>query len=211
MIPKVVHRIWFGPHPMRQELIHWGRTWEKFGYDVQHWTERNLPALINQAAYDLIGQRPPNTGIAPHHLGIWTQRADLVSYELIWQYGGIYANCDIEPLRDLHDLVGADEAFCGWETEHTVVCNALFGAVPHHPWIGDCITHAGRRLQDLAHFQTMQQQTGPGCISQALYDHPEVTVYPRQFFYPYGFEEMELEHQPHPDAWTSHHWGHTRG
>ncbi len=211
MIPKVVHRIWFGPEPMRTELVDWGHAWERFGYQVHLWTESNLPDLRNQHEYDQTAIRGVQTGCAPRRLGVWTQRADIVSYELVWRFGGIYANCDIEPLRDVHDLLDGIDAFCGWEVEETIVCNAIFGAAAAHPWMNTTIERLPHRFRNLAMYQTMQMQTGPHLLTEATGDHPEVTVFPKHTFYPYGFEEMDREHDAHPDSFTAHHWGHTRG
>lgn len=211
MIPRVVHRCWFGPHEMRDELVRYGKQWEDLGYEVKLWTEENLPPLVNQFEYDQIAKRGVNTGIAPAHLGVWTQRADLVSYELINLYGGIYANCDIEPLRPLDPLLEGIDAFAGWEVQDAVVCNAIFGATKGHPFIRNCIDLLPHRFRSPADYPTMQLQTGPGLITAARHG-TAVTIFDRELFYPYGFEQMtpDVERASYPDSYTAHHWAHTK-
>lgn len=207
VIDKVVHRIWFGPEPMRQELHDYADAWKRFGYTVEHWTETNLPPLQNQQIYDEIDM--PETGCAPARLGKWTQRADLASYELVYQFGGIYANCDIEPLRDLTPLLADVECFAGWELQDEVACNALFGATPGHPFWKRVIEALPAQYQAET---AMQRQTGPWLLTYVADQHPdEIRLFDQAVFYPYAFTEMDREHDRFPDAYTSHHWGHTRG
>lgn len=210
LIPKVVHRIWFGPEPVPDDYVRFGEAWERFGYEVRHWSEANLPELVNRREYDACATRGVNTGIAPRRLGVWTQRADLVSYELVWRFGGIYSNMDMEPRRPFDDLLDGVEAFAGKENNDSV-CNALFGATAGHPFVAKCVELAAARFWDLGNFQSMQQQTGPGTITAAAAAVPDVRVFPTELFYPFSFEDMSREHDDWPDAFAVHHWGHTRG
>ena len=98
---------------MRAELVAYGRSWERLGYDLKLWAETNLPPLTNQQLYDDLEHLVVNAGGGDPALGLWVQRADLVSYELIFQLGGIYANTDMEAIRRI-PLDGV-EAFAGME------------------------------------------------------------------------------------------------
>jgi mannosyltransferase OCH1-like enzyme len=210
-IAPVVHRIWFGDVPFPDEYVRYGKAWETLGYKTRLWRETDLPVLVNQDEYEQIGRRGVNTGIAPQHLGVVTQRADLVSYELVRLYGGIYANCDIEPLREL-PLDGVT-AFAGWEVQGAVICNALFGAEPHHPFVEACVNLLPHRFRSPADYPTMQLQTGPGLITAAYtVCQDDVKVFDQQQLYPYGFQEMtpDVEAACYPDAFTAHHWGHRK-
>lgn len=210
MIPEVVHRIWFGPKPMRRELIEFGKTWERHGYDLKLWTEANMPPLRNQWVYDEIARRGVNVGGGVPELGVWVQRADIVSYELLYEFGGIYANTDMECLRRLP--LGGVNAFAGIE-EDRWLSNALMGCVPGHPlfgWIVDEIEPRYRELSD----QPMNGVTGPHLLTAAHHLNPgKLKVFPKEAFQPvlYHPDDMRREWDDHPDAYTVQHWGHTRG
>ena len=214
MIPKVVHRCWFGPHPMRQELIEFGHSWERHGYETVLHTEQtlDLESLETWPILREIRDGPPViVGGGVPELGVWVQWADVVSYELIWRYGGIYANTDIELLRPLDDLLGESTAFAGLEND-TFICNALFGATPEHPFFRELLDDLPARFAaGRAVGQAMNEITGPYCITAAQARTGRLEVFPPQTFYPFGYLEMDREWDDHPAAYTRHHWGHTRG
>lgn len=209
LIPKVVHRIWFGPHEMRDELEQFGESWERHGYEVRLWTEANLPPLRNQAVYDGITEQNVNVGCGVPELGKWVQRADIASYELIWRYGGIYANTDMECLRSLDEILGGVRAFAGFEIDR-YLSNALMGCTPRHAFFDAVIRELPNRYRTNPG-APMSEQTGPHLLTEVATRRTDLTMFDRKFFNPYWFEDMEREWDDHPDAYTSHHWGHTRG
>lgn len=208
MIPRTVHRIWFGPHPMPDEYKAYREKWESFGYEVTDWTENDLPVLRNRDVYD-----DPNIGASTGggiaELGVWVQRADVVSYELIWRYGGIYANTDIEPLRPFDDLLDGVSAFAGIEQEH-FLGNAVMGCEAGHPFFDRVIEVLPGRYFSMVGVP-MNGTTGPHLLTAVASERDDLTVFPAETFYPYLYSEMDREHGEHPDAYTAHHWGHTRG
>lgn len=212
-IPKVVHRCWFGPHEMRDELYAYERSWERHGYATFLWGEHNLPDdLETRPLLDQIREFGVNVGGGVPELGVWVQWADVVSYELVYRYGGIYANTDMECLRSLDKLLDGVSAFAGLE-QGEFIGNALFGAVPHHPFFRELLDELPERYDVRARQlgQPMNEVTGPYCITDAQARTGLLTVFPSSHFYPYLYGEMHREHDEHPDAYTSHHWGHTRG
>jgi mannosyltransferase OCH1-like enzyme len=208
VIPKVVHRIWFGPEPMRDELVQFGESWERHGYEVQLWTEDNLPDIVNAGIY-----YDPNIGLnvggGVHRLGVWVQRADLVSYELLWRFGGIYANTDMECLRSLDPILEGVEAFAGYEQEH-FLSNALMGCTPGHPFFKAVIDKLPYRYHSMPGCP-MNTTTGPHLLTDVANLRDDLTRFPAEFFNPFLYTEMGREWDDFPDAYTRHHWGHQKG
>lgn len=195
---------------MRQELIDFGNKWEALGYDVKLWTEQNLPELRNQALYDKLPDVGVNTGGGVPELGVWVQRADIAAYELAWQFGGIVANCDIEPLKPLDRILNGINAFAGWEIQNEFVCNALMGCTQHHPFFGAVIERLPWRWEEkLGH--PMNEQTGPHLITEVAKRVQGLTVFPQHYFYPFSYTEMQREDDEFPDSYAKHRWGHQRG
>lgn len=195
---------------MRQELVDFGHKWESFGYDVCLWTEKNLPELRNQALYDKLPEVGVNTGGGISELGVWVQRADIAAYELLYEYGGVYANTDIEPLKSFDRILNGVQAFAGWEIQDQFVCNALMGCVPQNRFFDLLIDMLLARWESLPG-RPMNEQTGPHLLTAAHRANPGLTVFPQHYFYPYSYVEMGREWDEHPDSYASHHWGHTRG
>jgi len=213
LIPKIVHRIWFGPHKMRDELVRYGETWREHGYETILWTEDSLPYDCEmRPLMDRIAQHGVNVGNGVPELGEYVQWADVVSYWLVWKYGGIYANTDMECLRSLDPLLEDVTAFAGIEAGE-FIGNALFGATPGHPFFRELLDDLPSRYEARQSVgQPMNENTGPHCITDAHKRNPGLlTVFPQERFYPYSHVEMSREWDEFPDAYTSHHWGHTRG
>lgn len=202
MIPRVFHRIWVGG-PMPDHLAAYGDTWAQHhpGWDHQLWTETNMPALRNQQLYDDAER------IAPGHEGQF--RADVARYELLARHGGVYVDCDLEcrkPIDDLCDVA----AFAAWEHTDRWVNNAFMGAVPGHPFLVALI--AG-----LAQHVRRRPGERPNKLSGPQYLTPvyrrfarDVTVYPKDWFYPYLWSELDRQGEDFPDAYAVHHWNHRR-
>ena len=65
------------------------------------------------------------------------QLAGLVRLEVLWRYGGVYVDMDIEPLRPFDDLLRLP-GFVGTE-DGAVLTDALLAAEPGHPGFRACI------------------------------------------------------------------------
>jgi mannosyltransferase OCH1-like enzyme len=157
------------------------------------WTERNLPPLVNQAAFDE-GKNP-------------AQRGDVLKYELIHRFGGVYLDMDFECLRNIEPLLGDVEAFAAWESDECVNV-ALFGAAAGHPALREVIA----RLPESLRSETPGRQdlsTGPGLFTGVIHGHPDVVLFGPELFYPYHFSEKHRRSESFPSAYAVHHWAYS--
>ena len=102
-IPKIIHQIWVGPNKIPDRSVHFIRRIQELHPEFEHrlWTNADLiPA--NFENYELIMSRPS-----------WAQKADLMRYEILYRYGGVYLDIDFEVFKNLSDLL----------THPLVVCN----------------------------------------------------------------------------------------
>lgn len=204
MIPRTLHRIWFGP-PMPEHLAAYGETWRAQHPDWEHvlWTEANLPPLKNQQLFDDAER------IAPRNVG--QLRADVARYELLLEHGGVYVDCDLECLRPIDELLAVGvSCFAGWESPGRWVNNAILGAEPGHPFLAAIVEgldenvaeHLGARPNVL---------TGPQYVTPVYRRYADaVTVYPQAHFYPYLWSELERSAETFPDSYAVHHWHNRR-
>ena len=220
MIPRAIHRVWLHPPgpPMPEEFRVYGRRWAALhpAWPVRDWdTVGTLGPLRNQALFDA----PP-----PAHLH--RCRADVVRLELLWRFGGVYLDTDVEPVRPLGPLLRAVEergasAFIVWSANRwkgrRLVSNAVMGAEPGHHWIGKAMealpgsvaAHPGRALA----FQTVHYLTdllGPlkdGMNKDGVLVLPETTFYPRSILERRAGRGVPVG----PDTYGVHHWAHSRG
>src|SRR5271166_1277517 len=121
MIPRIIHQVWVGDSEMPPLAQGWREQMQRLHPDWKHhlWTESTIGQL---PGLELLGQCRSQSA-----------RANVVRLAAINVHGGIYLDSDCEVIRPLDDLLN-HEAFAALEDPH-YVCNAVFGAVPNHPWI----------------------------------------------------------------------------
>jgi hypothetical protein len=131
MIPHIIHQIWLGGEPPTQVRT-WLKGWCNHHPEWEHrlWTDENRPSLRNEAAF----LRAPS----------FAMKADLLRYELLLDWGGIYIDADFECHRAIDDLVRSRSLLL--VSEFGVVCNGFIGADAGEQFIGALVAEAGRRI-----------------------------------------------------------------
>jgi mannosyltransferase OCH1-like enzyme len=193
MIPQVFHRIWFGPNPMPHLYQGFWGEWQRLHPDWQFktWDYSNLPHLLNQPSFEDCGVKWP--ALSRYHDGIEQEvmRADIAAYDLIYQFGGVYLNCDLEPYKPITPLLEDVTAFAAWERPG-FIGNAIFGATPHHPFFRDIIDALPTRVE---HGWPMENATGTKLITNTYHINPhDLTLYDTDTLY--------------DGDYVKHHWGH---
>ncbi|MCI9439419.1 MAG: hypothetical protein HFH85_20175 [Lachnospiraceae bacterium] len=94
-IPKVIHYCWFGRNPIPDRNKRCMESWKKFcpDYEIVEWNEDNYNVAKNnymKQAYDA-----QKYGYVP----------DYARIDILYRYGGIYLDTDVELVRSLDDLL----------------------------------------------------------------------------------------------------------
>lgn len=205
MIPRVVHRIWLDD-PMPALFADYGQRWQALhpGWEIRDWRDSaELPPLRNQALFDAARDLVPRD---------WKRfQADLLRLELLDQAGGVYADCDVEPLRPFDDLLG-HQVLVAYSPNRgrdgqRLLTQAVLGAEPGHPFIDACITgmpEAVRRYGD----RPLAQMIGPHHITRVWQASPHgVQPLPEQTFYPQSVADRDAGRPADLDgAYCWHRW-----
>lgn len=202
MIPRLVHRLWLGS-PEPEWLRGFAAGWRRPGWELWQWGDDDVAALFpltNQDVYDRAEE------IAPANVG--QLRADVLRYELLYRFGGVYVDADFECLRPIDGLLEAD-CFAAWEVQDRWAANGIMGATLGHPFIARLIDGLEARVVD-PQGRRPNRLTGPHYLTTLARAHPEeITVFPQDWFFPYGWREIR-ERKP-GDRWPKealavHHW-----
>lgn len=224
---KKIHRLWLGPKPMPRKYIEYGLQLVDMnpGWTVYEWRANDIKEIINKSVWDAIGQTPKSSIPMDRDRAIAVQRADVLGYELIWKHGGIYMNCDIQPLRPFDELieeVGDDAAFAGYEGVYNgrkFLVNAVLGGPPKHPFWGRCIADLDARYFN-GWQRPMEQTTGPWLVTETFehwnQEDGKFVDLPQHYFNPVHFHQIEtggdasdrVDYAKSLGAYTLHHWGH---
>jgi mannosyltransferase OCH1-like enzyme len=195
-IPHQFHRIWLGG-PMPDEFRRFGDTWleQHPGWTMRQWGDDNLPPMRNQTLFDAIESA--------------SQKSDILRFELLWLYGGVYVDTDFECRQSIEPLLEGVQVFAAREID-SQVSGAIVGSVPEHPFIGMLIDSLPGSLGEHGR-ATPAYSTGPGFVSRCLkiWDSEgkePVTIFPASYFYPYLWYEKQKRFAKFPDAYAVHHW-----
>lgn len=212
LIPRIIHQIWIGGSPIPKEFLVFAAGWRRLHPDWEYclWTDGQLPDLVNDGVFHAI---PSLAG-----------KADVLRYELIWRFGGIYVDMDFECLRPVDPLLEDISAFIADQRVNRPI-NGLFGSQREHGF-------ACALVRDLpASFATHRglfHQTGPGFLRRTFYRFlgPDFTHerhgrgvlhrsrdtllaimgFESSVFCPYDSHEKHRRHERFPDAYAVHHW-----
>lgn len=175
LIPKIIHQIWIG-----------GKVPEKFKPLMQTWKDKHPDWEYKLWTDDEVAQftfENPKAFQTAKNMG---SKADILRYEILYQYGGVYIDCDFECIKPLDPLVYAHEFFAGI-AGFDYLGNAVIGAKPQLPLF--------KKLSSIMNSWTPDQleqpwlNTGPLVFTRQVWaylkQNPEKgIVYPVKFFHP---------------------------
>lgn len=133
------------------------------------------------------------------------QRADLIRLDALYTYGGVYLDSDMVLVKSLDELAAHYHFFIGTE-DGWHLTNAQIAAAAQHPAIDAIITFLEENEPDWS--LPPNETTGPVLFSRLLGWRPDVTVLPRETFYPYNWNEQTVRH-PHRGSYAEHLWAHS--
>jgi len=209
-IPRVLHRIWLDD-PMPAELAGYGAQLAALheGWELRDWrSTAELPPLRNQELFDRAEELCPRD---------WKRfRSDLVRLELLWLYGGIYLDCDVEPLRPLDPLLD-HAAWVVWSPNRgphgrRLLTQAVLGSEPGHPFMDACIAAAPPSV-DRYGGRPLAQVVGPWMVHRVWESQqwPDVAVLPARAFGPQSNRDRDRGMPVDLDGAFGHHkWANTR-
>lgn len=106
MIPKIIHYCWFGGNPLPESAKKCIASWRMFlpDYEIKEWNESNFD--VYQCAYVA----------EAYHAKNWAFVSDYARMWILYKYGGLYFDTDVEVIRNMDDII-ARGPFMGCEGE----------------------------------------------------------------------------------------------
>jgi hypothetical protein len=214
-IPKVFHRIWLGTQPIPDDFRRYGELWLSLNpeWKMQTWTDENLLEIRNRSEFNNCEK--------------FAQKADVLRYELLWRFGGVYIDMDFEPLKPLGQAFDGINAFFADEKPGTPAIGIL-GSVPSDPFFEHLIEALPASIR--AH-TGVSEATGPMFFARELaryfaadwhirrlgeiWEHVDwrrsrwLYGYESRYFYPYGYWEPQRRGERFPGSYAVHHWAHS--
>lgn len=202
-IPKVIHQIWIGHLPPPNNLL---QTWKEKNPEYEYilWDEariaRDLSYRVCHAQVDIV---PEING-----------KADILRWEILYQYGGFFFDADsvcLKPLLDEFRHVPGNGFSC-FENESMreglVACGSM-GFIPQHPLVGR-ILESIRNPENQTLLTTTRAwySVGPGVLTRIYNETPieeKITVFPSYMFLPR--HHTGLTYTGHEQVYAYQFWG----
>ena len=179
VIPKIIHAIWFSGEPMPGLYERCLESWKKYAPDfaIKIW--------------DLSSYRPDHCRFFDQAIADknWAFASDYARADLLYRYGGIYMDLDVEMLRPIDDLLYHD-AYMSFESLDRIECGSGMGAKPGHPILRE-ICESYEKRPYLKEDGSWDNSTCPVRYTQVIERHglikdgsfqsvEDITIYPFQ-------------------------------
>lgn len=202
LIPKAIHYCWFGKNPIPAQHRKWMESWKKLcpDYEIKEWNESNYDITKNK--YMLQAYENEKWGFVP----------DFARLDIIYHYGGIYFDTDVELLKNIDDLL-FQKGFAGFESDDRVAFGLGFGAVKGLPVIKKLLDFynemeftdslTGKMNMTASPIYQTQVLKESGLVANGEYQVvDDLTVFPRKVLNGRGIEQNILSN----DSRAMHHY-----
>lgn len=194
-IPKVIHYCWFGGNPLPELAIKCIESWKKYlpDYEIKEWNEQNFD--VNRTAYSA----------EAYALKKYAHVSDYARFWILYNYGGIYFDTDVEVIRPIDDII-AKGTFMGFECQEgtaednpngNMAAGLGMGVYPGHPFFGAMVNFYdhyhfvgwnGRKTGNIVLLATQfldyeHKQVLPGGIVKVS----DLLIYPEEYFCPVNY------------------------
>lgn len=203
-IPKIIHQIWLGDQSKRpSNLI---KTWIDNNPTWEHklWTEDEISNL------NLRCKKQFDENV--HFAG----KADILRYELLYNFGGFFIDADSECIRPLEDFLCDNLGFAVYENETIrpgLIANGYLGSVKNSTLLNLIIEH----ISNINNINVAMpwEVTGPKLLTYFVNNtNFEFKVYPSHYFIPIHYTNI-LENTKGYDGddyiFSKQYWGTTLG
>lgn len=183
-IPKKIHYCWFGGAPKSELINRCIESWKKNlkDYEIIEWNETNFDLNMN------------NYVKQAYELKKWAFITDFVRLYVLYNYGGIYMDTDMEVLKSL-DCFLQTKAFTGFEKEEYPI-TGIMGSIPQSQVIKRLLDYYENR--DFVINGNIDFTTNTKIITDILHNEynakldnsfqilkdGEIHIYPKDYFCP---------------------------
>jgi len=200
-IPKIMHFIWIGKNKIPELYIQYIESWiiKHHDYIFCFWNDNNIPKLINQKYYD--------------ETDILAMKADILRYELLYFFGGIYIDCDFLCIKNIDEIINNYEGFSGWESEEYIAIG-LMGFTKYNNFLYNIIRDISYNIITNKN-ENVPTKTGPIFFTKMWKLHNDKNnkyyAFPIEYFYSYTFENKNnnLKYSISNNNYAIHMWGYS--
>jgi hypothetical protein len=185
-IPKRIHYMWLGGKELPAALSRCMESWKKYcpDYEILCWNESNYD--INKNPYMKEAYERGMYGFVP----------DYARLDILYTYGGIYLDTDVELVRGLDDML-YQEAFCSVEKWQNLNFGGGSGSVKGGRAVGELLKarenlafideRGNVNKNTCGYYDTLALQKFGYKVCGRVQKILDMNVYPYEVFHPYDY------------------------
>ena len=190
MIPKRIHYCWYGNNKKSDLIIKCINSWKKFfpDYEIIEWNESNTD--INENNYIKEAYR----------LKKWAYVSDYIRFKVLYEYGGIYFDVDVEVIRKYPKELLELNSFSGIEAASGLVSPGLiYACLPKDELVNEILkTYENDKfVLDIPEKMKTVNKRISSILDKYGYVHEDVkqticglTIFPNEYFCGYDGESL---------------------
>jgi len=176
-IPKIIHLIWLGgERPGKFNVLVDEIKRINFDYQIIEWNDNNIDfKLLRQDAFDMC-----------ENLGA---KSDVLRFEVLYKYGGIYMDYDFLQIKKFDDLLCEDFFAGGCELHDDEIWNSVVGASPKNIICEKFLE--GLNIESTIKYNDINGvmfKTGPYFLKKIITENDlrdKMTYYGGKYFFPF--------------------------
>ena len=190
-IPKIIHYCWFGENPKSELIEKCIASWKKYAPDFKiiEWNENNYD--IDRYIYTKQAYREKKYAFV----------SDVARFQVLFEYGGIYLDTDVELLKPIDQLLNTD-IFMAYDQRSKIASGLVFGSTARNKILEQILDYY-RNNNFLLSNGRPNTTTVVTIVSNVLenlgikldgdyFDIDGITMYPWEYFDPLNYETKEM-------------------
>lgn len=197
MIPKIFHRIWLGNSEIPQAYEGFWKNWKRLHpeWEFKDWRDSDITVL---SLYKKIKGVESNAA-----------KSDIARYEIVYLYGGIYLDCDMDCYQPIDDLIAEQDDFivCNQNDEFKALCSiGFFASTPKHFILTSALQALAETSIHSINSNNVAEITGPYFFRRVI-NNRKVKMLDTYTFYPYFHLKSEWYERDASQIYGIHTWG----
>lgn len=181
VIPKIFHQVWLGSdYPEYYKKFKESFIKHNPGWEFKIWTDDDINSLdmTNKKVFNMVD----NFGF----------KSDIVRYEILYKYGGVYIDTDFLCLKSFDSLLNLDFFAGTGHLSDPLFFNGLIGSKKNNNFLLKVIEEIKKISisddKNKNNFDKIINTTGPGFISKLFFNYIDMNknsvIFPASYFYP---------------------------
>lgn len=214
MIPKIIHQIWLGSSkPPSEAMDSWKikhPDWEYILWDENEIKNQFPNGLYNEEDYERLEHNS------------YAGQADILRYEILYYFGGIYIDADATCLNSLDDFFLRNDSFGCFESEKyrpNLISNGFLGATKRNKLMKFLVENTSKRSRAFTMFPKeswgghIWSVYGPMFLTETVfnYNYTSFNTYPSWYFLPTHYQDFNETYSGPDKVYATHEWKSTQG